>query len=113
VVDIDDAINNLHAWMTPTPVPLQNAPAGASACIKYEPRGQVLILSAWNFPFALALSPLVAAIAAGNTAIIKANEMGPATGQVIAKIIAECFSEDEVAVFAGDVKEAIALQELP
>lgn len=113
VVDIEDAINNLDAWMTPTPVSLQNAPAGASAYIKYEPRGQVLILSAWNFPFALALSPLVAAIAAGDTAIIKANEMGPATGQIIAKIIAECFAEDEVAVFAGDVKEAIALQELP
>jgi aldehyde dehydrogenase (NAD+) len=111
--DIEEAMASLDDWMKPTEVAVRSGGSDARAYIKYEPRGQVLIMSAWNFPFSLALSPLVAAIAAGNTAVIKTNEMAPATAKVIANLIEACFGDDEVAVFTGDVREAIALQELP
>ncbi|MBL4827197.1 MAG: aldehyde dehydrogenase family protein [Spongiibacteraceae bacterium] len=111
--DIDYAIANLDGWMQPTAIEVQAVEGAPQASIKYEARGQVLIMSAWNFPFSLALSPLVPAIAAGNTACIKTNDMAPATAEIVKMVIAEAFAEDEVAVFTGDVNEAIALQSLP
>lgn len=111
--DIEDAIAHLEEWMKPAPVALGSAAAGSRAYIQYEPRGQVLILAAWNFPFSLAISPLVAALAAGNTAVVKTNEMAPATAEVIGRLIGATFAEEEVAAFTGDVQEAVALQALP
>ena len=111
ILDIDETIANLSEWMKPTAVSLAEHHGSSSAFIQYEPRGQVLIMSAWNFPFSLAMCPLVATIAAGNVACIKTNEMCPATATVIADIIADCFDESEVAVFTGDLQEAIAIQE--
>lgn len=73
----------------------------------------MLIFGPWNFPFALVLQPLVAAIAAGNTAIVKPSEMAPATSRVVATIIGEAFDEHQVAVFEGDVELAEQLLELP
>lgn len=110
--DIDNAIANLAQWMTPIEVAVAGN-ENAHAYIKSEPLGQVLILAAWNFPFSLALCPLVPALAAGNVAIIKTNEMAPATAKAIENVIADAFSQDEVAVCTGDVNEAIALQALP
>ncbi len=111
--DIDNAITNIDQWMQPVPVETQVNDGSTQAFVKSEPLGQVLILAAWNFPFSLALSPLVPALAAGNVAIIKTNELTPATAEVIAKVVKQAFDEQEVAVFTGDVDEAIALQELP
>jgi aldehyde dehydrogenase (NAD+) len=113
VLDIDDAIAHLAQWMQPQPVPLAAVHGSSTAFIQYEARGQVLILSAWNFPFSLALSPLIAAIAAGNVAMVKTNEMCPATGEVVAAIVAACFDVSEVAVFTGGIDETLAIQELP
>lgn len=113
VHDIDNSIAHLDEWMQPAAVDVQAAEGSPKAFVNYEPLGQILIMAAWNFPFSLALSPLVPAIAAGNTACIKANEMAPATAGVIAKVIAEAFDENEVAVFTGDLQEAIDLQALP
>jgi len=113
--DIDEAIEHLEEWMAPTPVE-PTAGLGfddAKVSITYEARGVVLLFGPWNFPFQLVLSPLVPIIAAGNTAIVKPNEMTPATSALLASIIREVFDEREVAVFEGGVDLANELLELP
>ena len=73
------------------------------------PYGNVLIMSPWNYPFLLTMDPLVDAIAAGNTAIVKPSAYSPATTQVVAKIIGECFDPQYVAVVTGGRAENTAL----
>ncbi len=65
------------------------------------PYGNTLIMSPWNYPFLLTIDPLVTAIAAGNTAIVKPSAYSPATSEIICKIIHECFEESYVAVVTG------------
>ena len=73
------------------------------------PYGNTLIMSPWNYPFLLTLDPLVAAIAAGNTAILKPSAYSPATSKIIEKIIKECFAPEYVAVVTGGRAENTAL----
>lgn len=73
------------------------------------PYGCTLVLSPWNYPFLLALDPLADAIAAGNTAIVKPSAYSPATGRLIAKLIAECFPPEYVAVVTGGREENASL----
>lgn len=113
IADIDDALANLHAWMKPVEIEPSPALAGTAAVITYEPRGVCLLFGPWNFPFLLVFEPLVPMIAAGNCAIVKPNEMAPATSRLVADIIREVFDEREVAVFEGDVGLATALLALP
>ena len=75
------------------------------------PYGNVLIMSPWNYPFLLTIDPLVDAIAAGNTAIVKPSAYSPATGRVVEKIIGECFDPEYVAVVTGGRAENTALLE--
>ena len=111
--DINDALEHLDSWMAPvqvTPAPVLQA---AGARIVYEARGVCLVFGPWNFPFQLLLEPLVPAIAAGNTAILKPNELAPETSRVSARIIREVFDENEVAVFEGGIDVANELLALP
>jgi aldehyde dehydrogenase (NAD+) len=87
--------------------------ATAEAWIQYEPKGVVLIITPWNFPFNLTISPLIAAIAAGNCAIIKPSELTPNSSKVIAKMVNDLFKEKEVALFEGDSNVAEALLDEP
>ena len=73
------------------------------------PLGCTLIMSPWNYPFLLTIDPLADAIAAGNTAIVKPSAYSPATSAIIAKIVAECFPPDYVAVVQGGRAENTAL----
>ena len=73
------------------------------------PYGNTLIMSPWNYPFLLSMDPLVDAIAAGNTAIVKPSAYSPATSQMVEKIIGECFSPEYVAVVTGGRAENAAL----
>ena len=73
------------------------------------PYGNTLIMSPWNYPFLLAIDPLAAAIAAGNTAIVKPSAYSPATSGIIEKIITECFAPEYVAVVTGGRAENAAL----
>ena len=75
------------------------------------PYGNTLIMSPWNYPFLLSMDPLVDAIAAGNTAIVKPSAYSPATSKIIEKIIAECFPSEYVAVVTGGRAENAALLE--
>ncbi len=111
--EIRHTIRNLPSWMTPKRVPTPMVLFGTSSQIIYEPKGVCLILSPWNFPFNLTLSPLVSAIAAGNCVIIKPSEYAPASAAVMKKIVAECFPPEEVAMFEGDADTAQELLKMP
>lgn len=107
--DIDFALKHLSQWSAPkrASVPLAFKPG--SAKIIPEPLGLVLIISPWNYPFQLAIGPLVSAIAAGNCAILKPSEITPHTSAVLSKIIANTFDPDYVTVIEGDADTAGAL----
>lgn len=111
--EIDTALEDLEVWMQPEEVQPSPQLGGKKAYIKYEPRGVCLLFGPWNFPFSLVFSPLVQIVAAGNSCIVKPNEMQPATSAITAKIIREVFNEQDVAVLEGGVPLANALLELP
>lgn len=93
---------------------LVHSPLAQFASVSYKkptPYGNVLIMSPWNYPFLLTLDPLVNAIAAGNTAIIKPSAYSPATSTVIDKMLSECFEPEYVAVVTGGRKENAVLLE--
>jgi aldehyde dehydrogenase (NAD+) len=111
--DIDEAVAGLHQWMQPDVIANGPAFGGNDARVLYEPRGVVLLFGPWNFPFSLVMAPLVPIIAAGNAAIVKPNELQPATSAITAKILREVFDTGAVAVFEGGVALADRLLELP
>lgn len=76
---------------------------------KAIPYGNVLIVSPWNYPFLLTIEPLVDAMAAGNTCIVKPSAYSPFTSEIMVKIIKECFDEQYVAIITGGRKENTAL----
>ena len=99
-------------------LPLWNRPQRAkSSLINFpsrdylipEPYGNSLIISPWNYPFQLAVTPLVGAIAAGNTVVLKPSEFAPHTGKVIKQIIQNVFDKGHVAVEEGDASTATVL----
>lgn len=73
--------------------------------MKPSPYGVTLIMSPWNYPFLLTFDPLVDAIAAGNTAVLKPSAYSPATSNIICEIVRECFPEEYVAVVMGGRQE--------
>ena len=99
--DISHTLKDLQQWMQPKRVgtPLMFAPG--SSRIVPDPLGTVLIISPWNYPFQLMIAPLVAAIAGGNTTILKPSELAPATEAIITTIIEETFEPEFVAVLRG------------
>jgi aldehyde dehydrogenase (NAD+) len=111
--EIAHTIKHLRKWMRPRRVPTPPLLAGTRSRVVHEPRGQVLILAPWNYPFQLTFSPLVAAVAAGNVCILRPSEKVPATAAVMARIVADAFPEDEVAMVLGGVATADALLRLP
>ncbi len=70
--------------------------------VQYEPYGTVLIIGAWNFPFNLTLGPLVGAIAAGNTVVLKPSEISPASSRLMAELVPKYLDNDAIAVIEGD-----------
>lgn len=113
LLEIAHAVKHLPRWMRTkrarTPVVL----ASTTARIVYEPRGVVLVMAPWNYPFSLIVNPLVAAVAAGNCVLIKPSEKAPATAALLESLIGEVFDELEVAVVRGGPDVGQALLELP
>ena len=70
--------------------------------VEYEPYGTVLIIGAWNFPFALTLGPAVGAIAAGNTVVLKPSEVAPASSALMAELVPRYLDSDAIVVIEGD-----------
>ena len=94
-------------------VPTDLVQFAAKSFVKPSPYGTVLIMSPWNYPFLLTIDPLIDAIAAGNTAVIKPSAYSPATSSIIAKIIGECFAPEYVAVVTGGRAENSCLLKQP
>ncbi len=113
ILEIDKAIQNIEKWAKKKSVSTSMLHFPASSYIKPEPLGTVLIISPWNYPFQLLISPLVGAIAAGNTAILKPSEVAPATSKIVAELIETSFSSDYITVVEGAVEETQALLDLP
>lgn len=101
--EINHAIKHLEGWMKPKKVPTPLTMLGSKSYIQYEPKGTTLIIAPWNYPFNLALGPLVSALSAGCTAIIKPSEMTPHTSALIRRIVEETFDKSLVAVFEGEI----------
>lgn len=102
--EINHAIKHLEGWMKPKKVPTPMTMLGSKSHIQYEPKGTTLIIAPWNYPFNLALGPLVSALSAGCTAIIKPSELTPHTSALIRRLVEETFDKSLVAVFEGEVE---------
>jgi aldehyde dehydrogenase (NAD+) len=100
------AMRHLRRWMKPKRVPGRLALFGSRSTIQYEPKGLVLLMSPWNFPFNLTLGPLVSAIAAGNCVIVKPSELTPASSACMRRIVGDLFDESEIAFVEGDARVA-------
>ncbi|MBF2076629.1 MAG: aldehyde dehydrogenase [Synechococcales cyanobacterium C42_A2020_086] len=109
--EIDYAIKHLRRWMRPqrAAVPLEQRPAKAR--IYPEPLGVVLIIGPWNYPFQLMIAPLVAAIAAGNCALLKPSEVAPHTSRVVANLVQQTFAPEYIATVEGGVEVSQAVLE--
>ncbi len=90
-------------------VPTPLAQFHSRSYVKPSPYGVALIMSPWNYPFLLTMEPLIDAIAAGNTAVVKPSAYSPHTSRVVAEIIAECFGPQYVAAVTGGRAENTAL----
>ncbi|MBI5218927.1 MAG: aldehyde dehydrogenase [Bacteroidia bacterium] len=107
--EIDEFINKLPKWAKRrrTKTNLINLPA--RSYIIPEPLGVCLIIGAWNYPYLLSLSPVVAAIASGNTVVLKPSEIPSATSAIMAKLINENFSPEFMIVVEGGILETTEL----
>ncbi len=111
--EIKHALSHLRSWMRTQSVSTPLALIGSSSYIKYEPKGVVLLISPWNFPFNLTFAPLVSAIAAGNCIMIKPSEITPHISAVMSKLLSDLFPENEITVIEGDASVATELLDLP
>lgn len=113
IAEINEFERNLKNWVRPKQVNFPITLIGSSSEIRYEPRGNVLIISPWNYPFQLAMIPIVAAIGSGNTVILKPSELTPNVSQVVKRIIEQVFPIDEVAVILGGIEVSEILLDIP
>lgn len=113
IKEIKHAKANLHRWLKKQRVKSDLVLLGTTSWVTYEPKGVCLIMSPWNYPINLTFSPLVAAIAAGNTVIIKPSEISSNCARVMQTIIDDLFQEEEVALVQGGVDTAQDLLKLP
>jgi aldehyde dehydrogenase (NAD+) len=111
VNEIDHTVAHLEEWLSPKPAGVPAAFMPAEARVVRDPLGVVLIIAPWNYPLQLALAPLVGALAAGNTAVVKPSEMTPATSAAMARLIPRYLDREAVAVVEGAVAETTALLE--
>ncbi|NDV14881.1 aldehyde dehydrogenase family protein [Muricauda sp. TY007] len=109
LAELKHAIKNVRSWSEPQSVGASLSNFPSKDWIQPEPYGKVLIISPWNYPFMLAIAPLVGALAAGNTAILKPSEFSPHTSKMIAQIIQKVFPPEYVTVVEGGVEVSTQL----
>lgn len=104
ITELKDTIKNLSKWAKPKKVfpSILNFPS--TDFIYKEPYGKVLIIAPWNYPFQLALCPMIAAVAAGNQVVVKPSELTPKTSAVIRKIIEKIFHINHVECIEGGLE---------
>ncbi|MEQ1553037.1 MAG: aldehyde dehydrogenase [Ferruginibacter sp.] len=102
LAEINNAIKKLTTWVKPKIVSTNLLNFPSKSFIQSEPLGVVLIISPWNYPFQLLMTPLIGAIAAGNCVVMKPSELAPATEAVIKKIIESVFDKEYILFVKGD-----------
>jgi aldehyde dehydrogenase (NAD+) len=107
--EISEAVKHLKVWAAPRKVRGRLINFPARNFIYQQPYGITLIIGPWNYPIQLTLTPLIAAIAAGNCSILKPSEIAPATSHIISEIVSGVFPENYVAVVEGGIEESQAL----
>jgi coniferyl-aldehyde dehydrogenase len=110
---IRHTLHHLAAWMRPKRVSVGLELVPASARILYQPVGVVGIISPWNYPFNLAIVPLVAALSAGNRVMLKPSELTPRTADFLAELLAGLFPSGQVATIVGGPETGQAFAKLP
>lgn len=107
--EIRFSMKRIGRWMRPKRVKTSRIHLGAKSWMVPEPYGTVLIVAPWNYPFQLAISPLIGAIAAGNTAILKPSELTPHVSALLAQLIGETFAPEHISVIEGGVETSTEL----
>ena len=110
--DIDYYLKNINSLSRPKKVSTNLANQFGSSKIYSDPLGCTLVIGAWNYPYQLSLSPMVTAIAAGNTCILKPSEVSENTAKAMSKIIADVFPPEYVCLIEGGVEETTELLKL-
>lgn len=100
---LSEIIKNLSRWTRPKSLEVGIAYTGLNARVIYEPKGQALIIAPWNYPFLLSVYPVLYAMAAGCSVVLKPSELTPATSQFIADMFHSLFEESAVKVIQGAV----------
>jgi aldehyde dehydrogenase (NAD+) len=95
------ALKHLDRWMAPERIPVPGGLRPARAWTQARPLGSVLIIGPWNYPMQLVLAPLVGALAAGNTAVLKPSELAASTSRVLARLVPQYLDPEAVAVVEG------------
>lgn len=113
ILEARHALSHMRKWMKPRRRSTELLFLTNSAWVEYQPKGVVGIIGTWNFPLYLTIGPLIAALAAGNRAMIKTSEFSPRTTALLRTMLGECFAEDEVAIVGGAVEAAQAFNTLP
>lgn len=111
--EISFQMQNISSWSKPRRVRTALTHFGSKGKIVPEPYGVTLIIAPWNYPFQLAVAPLVGALAAGNTVILKPSELTPNVSKVLTRMLEGLFPEELVAVVEGGVDESTALLKEP
>src|SRR5712692_130856 len=111
--EAEHVLAHMRQWMNPVPVSTPTLLAPSEVRVRFDPLGVGLIIGTWNYPVMLSLSPLIAAIAGGNAAVVKPSEVAPATADVIARLLPEYLDRDAFSVVLGAVPETTALLEQP
>ena len=107
------ARKHLPRWMRPRMTWPGRANLPGRSWTVAEPKGTVLVIAPWNYPVQLALAPLVAAVAAGNTVVVKPSELAPATSAALARLLPQYVDPEGVAVVEGGVDVSTELLDLP
>ncbi len=106
-------IKHLRKWMKPKTVSTSLVNFPAKSFYTYEPKGRVLIISPWNYPFHLMIAPLIGALSAGDTVILKPSEISENTSALLEKMINTTFDPGTVKLFTGGVEVSQELLKLP
>ncbi|MGW1728223.1 aldehyde dehydrogenase family protein [Streptomyces sp. NPDC002306] len=111
ILEIDDYLEHLEEWLAPQPaeVAVPHLPEGTTARTEFDPLGVALVLSAWNYPIYLLLTPVAGALAAGNAVVIKPSELAEQTSALLARLVPAYLDTDAVAVVEGGVAPTTSL----
>ncbi|GGC86624.1 aldehyde dehydrogenase [Thalassobacillus devorans] len=107
--EIDDHMKHLEEWMEPIEVKTPLTHKGSKNYIIKEPYGNVLVIAPWNYPINLAFAPVIGAIAAGNTVILKPSELTPKVSSLLEEMVAETFEPGFFTVIEGGKETSQAL----